>query len=40
MCLRDVEGRFVLAKTLWSRPICSTGLCESHGIASSDQFGA
>ncbi|PNX87003.1 cytochrome p450 [Trifolium pratense] len=29
MCIRDDEGRFVLAKTMWISPICSVDLGEA-----------
>ncbi|CAJ2663088.1 unnamed protein product [Trifolium pratense] len=32
MCIRDDEGRFVLAKTMWISPICSVDLGKALGL--------
>ncbi|CAJ2641528.1 unnamed protein product [Trifolium pratense] len=32
MCIRDDEGRFVLAKTMWSTPICEVDVGEALGL--------
>ncbi|PNX70857.1 cytochrome p450, partial [Trifolium pratense] len=32
MCIRDDEGRFVLAKTIWKSPICNVDLGEALGL--------
>jgi hypothetical protein len=32
MCIRDEEGRFVLAKTMWFSPICSVDIGEALGL--------
>jgi hypothetical protein len=29
MCIRDDEGRFVLANTIWKSPICNVDLGEA-----------
>ncbi|KAK2375403.1 hypothetical protein QL285_076294 [Trifolium repens] len=32
MCIRDDEGRFVLAKTIWKSPICNVDLGEALSL--------
>ncbi|CAJ2657411.1 unnamed protein product [Trifolium pratense] len=32
ICIRDDEGRFVLAKTMWSSPTCEVDLEEALGL--------
>jgi ribonuclease HI len=32
MCIRDDEGGFVLAKTMWSSPICNVEVGEALGL--------
>ncbi|PNX84366.1 estradiol 17-beta-dehydrogenase, partial [Trifolium pratense] len=32
MCIRDNEGRFVLAKTMWISPLCNVDIGEALGL--------
>jgi hypothetical protein len=32
MCIRDEEGRFVRAKTMWHTPLCSVDIGEALGL--------